>query len=119
MVEDDADLRSLLCDVVREFGVQATEAMNGKGAIRKIMDGEPHVVLSGLWIPGGGFDYVKTVRALYPSCPVILLAALGDHHVKTEALACGVKAFFAKPVRVLDLQRAIIDILDGKSEPSG
>ena len=119
VVEDDADLRSLLCDVVRELGLQATEAMNGDGALRKIMDGEPRVVLSGLRIPGGGFEYVKTVRALYPSCPIILLAALGDHHAKAEALACGVKAFFVKPVRMLALQRAMIEILDGKSEPSG
>jgi len=119
VVEDDAELRSLLCDVVRELGLQATEATSGDGAIRTIMDGEPHVVLSGLRIPGGGFEYVRTVRALYPSCPIILLAALGDHPAKAEALACGVKAFFAKPVRVLDLQRAIIEILDGESEPSG
>jgi CheY-like chemotaxis protein len=119
VVEDDADLRSLLCDVVRELGLQATEAANGNGAIRKIMDGEPRVILSGLRIPGGGFEYVKTVRALYPSCPIILLGALGDHHAQAEALACGVKAFFAKPVSVLDLQRAIIEILDGNSKSSG
>jgi CheY-like chemotaxis protein len=119
VVEDDADLRSLLCDVVRELELQVTEATDGNGAIRKIMDGEPHVVLSDLRIPGGGFEYVKTVRALYPSCPLILLAALGDHHAKAEAMACGVKAFFVKPVRVLDLQRSIIEILDGESEPSG
>lgn len=119
VVEDDADLRNLLCDVVRELELQVTEATDGNGAIRKIMNGEPHVVLSGLRIPGGGFEYVKTVRALYPSCPIILLAALGDHQAKAEAMACGVKAFFAKPVRVLDLQRALIDILDGKSEPCG
>lgn len=119
VVEDDADLRSLLCDVVRELGLQATEATNGDGAIRKLMDGEPRVVLSSLRIPGGGFEYVRTVRALYPSCPIILLGGLGDHHAKAEALACGVKAFLAKPVSVLVLQRAIIRLLDGESKPSG
>ena len=118
VVEDDADLRSLLCEVVRELGLQATEAMNGNGAIRKIMDGEPHVVLSGLRIPGGGFEYVKTVRALYPSCPIILLAALGDHHAQAEALECGVNTFLTKPVSLVDLQRAIIGILDGESGPA-
>jgi CheY-like chemotaxis protein len=119
VVEDDAELRSLLCEVVRELGLQVTEATDGNGAIRTIMDGEPHVVLSSLRIPGGGFEYVRTVRALYPSCLIILLGGLGDHHAKAEALACGVRAFLAKPVSVLDLQRAIIRILDGESEPSG
>jgi CheY-like chemotaxis protein len=116
VVQDDADLRSLLCDVVRELELQVAEATDGNGAIRKIMDGEPHLVLSDLRIPGGGFEYVRTIRALYPSCPIILLAALGDQHAKAEAMACGVRAFFAKPVRTVDLQRAIIGILDGEWE---
>lgn len=119
VVQDDADLRSLLCDVVRELELQVAEATDGDGAIQRIMDLEPHVVLTDLRLPGGGFEYVRTLRALYPSCPIILLAALGDHHAKAEALACGVRAFLAKPVSLVDLQRAIIGILDGESDPSG
>jgi CheY-like chemotaxis protein len=118
VVQDDADLRSLLCDVVRELQLQVAEATDGDGAIQRIMDVEPHVVLTDLRLPGGGFEYVRTLRALYPSCPIILLAELGDHHAKAEALGCGVRAFLAKPVSLVDLQRAIIGILDGESEPS-
>ena len=119
VVEDDAELRSLLCDVVRELELQVAEATDGDGAIQRITDAEPHLVLTELRLPGGGFEYVRTLRALYPSCPIILLAALGDHHTKAEALACGVKAYFTKPVSLKDLQRAIIGILDGESEPAG
>jgi CheY-like chemotaxis protein len=118
VVQDDDDLRSLLCDGVRELELQVTEATDGNGAIQKIRDVAPHVVLTDLRIPGGGFEYVRTIRVLYPSCPIILLAALGDHHAKAEALACGVKACFAKPARLVDLQRAIIGILDGEWEPN-
>jgi CheY-like chemotaxis protein len=114
VVEDDADMRSLLCDVVRELGLRVAEATDGNGAVQKIRDLEPHVVLTDLRMPAGDFEYVRTIRALYPSCPIILLTALGDHHTKAEALACGVGAFFAKPVRSMDLQRAIIGILDGQ-----
>src|ERR1700675_4416848 len=92
VVQDDADLRSLLCDVVRELELQVAEATDGDGAIQRIRDLEPHVVLPDLRLRGGGFEYVRTIRALYPSCPIILLAALGDHHAKADALACGVKA---------------------------
>jgi CheY-like chemotaxis protein len=118
VVQDDDDLRSLLCDVVRELDLQVAEATDGDGAIQRIKDLEPHVVLTDLRLPGGGFEYVRTIRALYPSCPIILLAAFGDHHAKAEASTCGVKAFFAKPARLVDLQRAIIGILDGEWEPS-
>ena len=117
VVQNDADLRSVLCDVVRELELQVAEATDGNGTIQQMMDREPHIVLTDLRIPGGGFEYLRTLRALYPSCPIILLAALGDHHAKAEALACGVKAFFAKPARSEDLQRAIIGALDGEGEP--
>jgi CheY-like chemotaxis protein len=118
VVQDDADLRSVLCDVVSELELQVAEATDGNGTIQQMMDVEPHLVLTDLRIPGGGFEYVRTIRALYPSCPIILLAALGDHHAKAEALECGVKAFFVKPARFEDLQRAIIRVLDGEGEPS-
>ena len=114
VVEDDADMRIFLCDVVRELGLQVAEATDGNGAIQKIRDVEPHVVLTDLRIPAGGFDYVRTIRALYPSCPIILLTAFEDHHVKAEALACGVRAILAKPARAADLQGAIMGILDGE-----
>lgn len=116
VVEDDADLRSLLGDLVRELGLQVAEATDGNEAIQKIRDVEPHLVLTDLRIPGGGFDYVRTIRALHPSCPIILLTAYGDYQAKAEALACGMTVF-AKPVRLTDLQRAIIGSLDGEGEP--
>ena len=114
VVEDDADMRRLLCDLVYELGLQVAEATDGDGAIQQIRDVVPHVVLTDLRMPAGGFDYVRTIRALAPSCPIILLTAFGDHQAKAEALACGVRAFFAKPARSADLQRAIIGILDGE-----
>ena len=116
VVQEDGELRSLLCDVIRELGLQVAEATDGNGAIQQIRNLEPHVVLSDLQISGGGFRYVRTLHALFPSCPIILLVALGEHHAKAEALASGVRAVFAKPVRVVTLQRAIIGILDGNWE---
>jgi CheY-like chemotaxis protein len=118
VVQDDADLRSLLCDVVRELELEVAEATDGNGIIQQIRAVGPHVVLMNLRIPGGGFETVKTIRALYPSCPIILLAGLGDQQAKAEALRCGVRAVLIMPFSLVDLQRAIIGILDGESKPS-
>ncbi|TKS59536.1 MAG: response regulator [Nitrospira sp.] len=118
VVDDDDDYRSLLRDVLYELGLQVAEATDGNGAIQQIRDVEPHLVLTDLRMPAGGFEYVRTMRALSPSCPIILMTAFGDHHTKAEALACGVQAFLTKPVSLANLQRAIIGILDGEWEPS-
>ena len=118
LVDADADMRHLLRDAVHELGLQAAEATDGNGAIQQIRGVEPHVVLTDLWIPAGGFEYVRTIQALSPSCPIILLTAFLDHRTRAEAVACGVKAFLAKPVRLGDIQRAIIGVLDGEWELS-
>lgn len=117
VVQDDADLRSLLCDVVRELDLQVAEATDGNGAIQHIRAVGPHVALMDCRRSGGGFETVKMLRALSPSCPIILLTELGDHQAKADALACGVRAVLAKPVSLVNLQRAIIGTLDGESGP--
>ena len=72
VVQEDGDLRSFLCDVVRELELEVAQATDGDGAIQTIRDLSPHLVLTDLRISGGGFDYVRTIRALSPSCPIIL-----------------------------------------------
>jgi CheY-like chemotaxis protein len=118
VVDDDDDMRHLLCDVVHELGLQVAEATDGDGAIKQMLEVAPHVILTDLSMPAGGFEYVRTVRALYPSCPIILLTVDGAHPTKAEAVACGVQAFLTKPVSLGNLQRAIIGVLDGEWEPS-
>jgi CheY-like chemotaxis protein len=118
VVQDDADMRGFLRDVVQELGLQVAETIDGNGAIQQMMAVEPHVVLADLPLLEGEFEFVKTLRALYPSCPIILLAALGDDHAKADAVACGVQTLLIKkPVRLATLNKAIIGVLDGEWEP--
>jgi DNA-binding response OmpR family regulator len=117
VVQDDADMRGFLRDVVQELGLQVAETIDGNGAIQQMMAVEPHVVLADLPLLEGEFEFVKTLRALYPSCPIILLAALGDDHTKADTVACGVQTLLIKPVRLATLNKAIIGVLDGEWEP--
>jgi CheY-like chemotaxis protein len=118
VVDDDDEMRHLLGDVVRDLGLQVSEATDGDGAIKQMLDVAPHAILTDLSMPAGGFEYIRTVRALYPSCPIILLTVDGAHPTKADAVVCGVQAVLTKPVSLRDLQRAIIRVLDGKWGPS-
>jgi CheY-like chemotaxis protein len=118
VVDHDADMRSLLFDCLCEIGLQVATAVDGNDALQKIQHVEPHVVLTDLRMPAGGFDYVKQLRAYLPSCPIILLTAFGTHEAKAEAMACGVNAFLEKPIKVGDLHRAVLAVLEGQWEPS-
>ena len=112
LVEDDTDMRSLLCDELSEMGHRIVEATNAEQALRDVVDHNPTLVVSDLRMPAGGMGYVSRLRQCAPKVPIILMKAFGDAQTKADALALGVAAYFDKPVRISELKSAISDILE-------
>jgi DNA-binding response OmpR family regulator len=112
LVEDDTDMRSLLCDELSEMGHRIVEATNADQALRYVVDHTPTLVLSDLRMPAGGMGYVSRLRKSAPEVPIILMTAFGDAQTKADALALGVAAYFDKPVRISELKSAMSDILE-------
>lgn len=111
VVEDDHAMRSLLCDELWEMGYRIIEAADGDEALDRIIKDHPALILTDLRMPAGGLDYVSRLRTLAPTCPIILMTAFGDANTRTEAMQCGVTAYFDKPVRISELKVAIRHLL--------
>jgi len=107
IVEDDQEMRSLLCDELWDLGWRIVEARDGDEALERIGDSMPHLILSDLRMPAGGLDYVARLRTLAPTVPIVLMTAFGDAQTREEAYRCGVAAFLDKPVRMADLKATI------------
>jgi CheY-like chemotaxis protein len=112
VVEDDREMRSLICDELWDLGLQIKEAADGDEALQMVLDSQPDLILTDLRMPAGGFDYVARLRTLAPACPIILMTAFGDANTKAEALQRGVAAYFDKPVRMQEVRSAIKQLLD-------
>ena len=120
VVEDDREMRSLLCDELGDLGCRILEAGDGDEAVQRIIDSPPDLILTDLKMPAGGLDYVARLRTCAPGCPIILMTAFGDARTKSEALQFGVAAYFDKPVRMADLKSAVKKLVcnhDGPQEP--
>ena len=113
IVEDDQEMRSLLCDELWDLGWRIVEARDGDEALERIGDCMPHVIVSDLRMPAGGLDYVARLRTLAPTAPIVLMTAFGDARTREQALQCGVAAFLDKPVRMADLKATIRGLLTG------
>ncbi|MET0516093.1 MAG: response regulator [Nitrospiraceae bacterium] len=111
VVEDDRDMRSLLCDELWDEGYQLTEASNGDEALLAVLETIPDLIITDLKMPAGGVDYVNRLRTFAPHCPIILMTAFGDAKTKEEALKSGATAYFDKPVRLADLKTTIKELL--------
>lgn len=119
VVEDDREMRSLLCDELYDLGMQIVEAGDGHEALQRIAERQPDLILTDLRMPAGGLDYIARLRTVAPNCPIIMMTAFGDPSVRTEALQAGVTAYFSKPVRMGDLKAAVKDALDHKTGANG
>ncbi|HQY58553.1 MAG: response regulator [Nitrospira sp.] len=111
VVEDDKDMRSLLCDELWGEGYHLREASNGEEGLAAVMRAAPDLIVTDLKMPDGGFEYVHRLRRCVPECPIIVMTAFGDAQTKDEALKNGATAYFDKPVRLSELKATVKQLL--------
>jgi CheY-like chemotaxis protein len=111
IVEDDREMRSLLCDEFWSAGYQLREAEDGHQAFLAVMQSVPDLILTDLRMPAGGADYISRLRTVAPHCPMGGLTAFGDAQLRADVLAAGASAYFDKPVRIADLKLKVEELL--------
>ena len=102
VVDDDASLREIYADALREHGHDVRTAADGAAALEVLHDGwTPCIVF--LRMPGmDGWELSRRLRedGLYPSIPVVVVA--GHLLIEHEAAQIGAAAWLRKP---FDLDR--------------
>jgi DNA-binding response OmpR family regulator len=111
VVEDDREMRSLLCDEFWSAGFQLRQAKDGDEAFRIVLESRPDLILTDLRMPAGGADYVSRLRTIAPGCPIVVMTAFGDAATKAEVLKAGASAYFDKPVRIAELKGCVQQLL--------
>lgn len=111
VAEDDKEMRSLLCDELRDLGCRIVEAGDGNEAIERAREMAPSLILTDLRMPGGGLGYIGRLRIVMPTCPIILITAFGDPSVRETSQRFGISAYFDKPVRMGELKSSIVRLL--------
>ncbi|MGQ0555386.1 MAG: response regulator [Nitrospiraceae bacterium] len=112
IVEDDHEMRSLLCDEFCGTGYHLREARNGDEAFLAVLQSVPDLILTDLRMPAGGDDYISRLRTVAPRCPIVVITGFGDPALKAQVLKAGANAYFDKPVRVADLKYCVQQLLD-------
>jgi CheY-like chemotaxis protein len=116
VVEDDKEMRSLLCDELRDLGCRIVEAGDGNEAIERAREMTPSLILTDLRMPGGGLGYIGRLRIVMPTCPIVLITAFGDPSVRETSQRFGISAYFDKPVRMAELKASVKRLLNHRTE---
>src|SRR6186713_577447 len=97
IVDDEAQLRKLLARIISLEGFKVTEADSLKAAANHLGVHAVDVVLCDVKLPdGNGVDFVKTVRANFPSSEIILLTAFGNIPDGIQAMKNGAFDYIVK-----------------------
>jgi CheY-like chemotaxis protein len=102
LVEDDAELRDALLDILAAQGYQVRTAANGEEALRRVRELRPAVIVLDLMMPvmtGGTFLELRANDPVLASVPVIVLTAQ-PRNVAPDADVLGV---MVKPLQLARL----------------
>lgn len=102
VVDDNADNRKVLCELLRSVGFGVSEACDGLDALSQVAAGTPDVVFMDLVMPGiDGFEATRRIRQSAASHAPCIIAVSADAfaHTSQAAIDAGCDDFLSKPLR--------------------
>jgi CheY-like chemotaxis protein len=115
LVEDAADSRMLMSNLLDYFGAEVSTATNGAEAVQTAVNGRHHLILMDLEMPiMGGFEALKELQKANYSSPVVALTARSLVEEKVKTVEAGFAAHLNKPINAQELVTTILKL--AKSE---
>ena len=117
LVEDENLIRSSLARALRQDGVVISEAQNCQEALEKLGDEGCDLAIVDLFLEDGmhGLRLIPEIYQRSPGARVIVLTAFGTPEVKEDAKRAGVDRFYEKPFEIMDIRKAVNELLSGPS----
>lgn len=115
-VEDDANIRKLVCYALEKEGHQIKGFSEGKELWQEIKKEIPELILLDIMLPGeDGLSILKNLRENphYEEIPVIMLSAKGSEFDKVAGLDLGADDYIAKPFGMTELSSRVRAVLRG------
>lgn len=111
LVDDEADIREVLCIALKDLGYLVLEADNGEEALNIFKDQSPPIVLTDIKMPTmDGIELLKRIKNENPECEVIMISGHGDMSLAIKSLKHEATDFITKPINVdaleISLKRA-------------
>jgi DNA-binding NtrC family response regulator len=112
VVDDEAEIRSLLAAVLQNKGYEVVTAEDGAAALQAVSRERPAVILMDLSMPRmNGMDALPEIKRLDAEVPVIICTAHADLATAVRAMKLGAYDYLTKPfdveLLILTLERAV------------
>lgn len=102
IVEDEADIRSLIAGILQDEGHETREASTSEEALDAVRAREPTLVILDVWLKGSSMDGIElldVIKQSAPHLPVIIISGHGTVETAVSAIRKGAYDYIVKPFK--------------------
>jgi two-component system, NtrC family, nitrogen regulation response regulator NtrX len=120
VVDDEADIRTLIKDILTDEGYEVTNAGDATEARAARQDGKFDLILLDIWMPDtDGISLLREWSAQGDlDCPVVIMSGHGTVDTAVEATRLGAFDFVEKPLSIAKLLRTVERALEAAKRQS-
>ncbi|MBI3940997.1 MAG: response regulator [Acidobacteria bacterium] len=108
VVDDEPVIVNLLREFLTRKDYEVVTASNGIEALEKVKQEDPSVVLLDINMPGkNGLDVLKEIKAYNQNIGIIMVTALSDQAIGSDALRRGAFDYITKPFDLDYLEKVL------------
>lgn len=117
VVDDEYDIRKLLCMSLEKMGYSPTPAASCEEARNLFRDNKFDLALTDIRLPdGNGISLISEFKNAHPNSPIAVMTAFDTTDIAVDAMKNGAFDFLPKPIRQQRLQILIDDALSQEVE---
>lgn len=116
VVDDEANMRWVLNEVLSSMGYEVVTTSNGQEALSQVAEAAPQLVILDLKLKGmDGLTVLRKLRERWPETVVLILTAYGTVATAVEAMQLGAADYLRKPFNVEEITFKIQRALERKA----
>ena len=101
IVEDDLSFQAVVADALNQHGYQVTCVTDGTAALKALESCQARLVVSDVKMqPMDGQQLLETLKARFPSLPVLLMTAHASVEKAVKAIQAGAADYLSKPLAI-------------------
>ena len=113
VVDDEKNLRDVLCGTLEADGHAVVQAATGKEALDTFQRGSSDLVLLDLILPDSNdLQVLRRMKRLSPDVPVLIMTGYGEVRGAVEAMKAQAADYLCKPFDLDELRLVVTRLLD-------
>ena len=120
LVDDETDIRSVYAELLGDLGCRVISEADGPAALACVKQGAGiDLVITDYMMPDmNGLKFIKSLRAMRPSVPVIMITGFTSVENYLQSKSLGVFEYVEKPIRIDEFRRIVTAALESRKGPA-